>query len=440
MSAATAARPGASGRSGERPLTVFLIAGEESGDRIGAPLIRALREQHRGRLTVVGVGGDGMIAEGLAPLFPMDDIIVMGMDESLRRLPTLIARLRQAAAAAVAARPDVLVLIDAPDFNLRVARRVRRRAPDIPIVDYVSPTVWAWRPGRARVMARYVDRLLAILPFEPEVHARLGGPPTVYVGHPLITSTGRRTGADATGHMPGGTSVPVPEAAGETPSAAAPGSRQDDDRPILLILPGSRAVELDRLLAIFGEALVLIDRRHPGGVRALLPAVGSLAERIAESVAGWPVRPEIVVGAEAKAAAFGAARAAIAASGTVTLELALAGVPMVVAYRLDRFYRQVVKRLNRVVRIVTAPSMVLANIIIGRNAIPELLDEEVTAEALAGHALELLADGAPRERQLAALAEVADKMAVSGSSPSARAAAEILDLLATRDASGAAAR
>jgi lipid-A-disaccharide synthase len=290
-------------------------------------------------------------------------------------------------------------------------------------------------------MSHYVARLHAILPFEPEVPPRLGGPPTVYVAHPLIAATGQRaaTGPPAGGAADAGVLAAAGGAASADAGVGGAGAGPADHRPILLLLPGSRAVELDRLLAIFGEALAIVDRRHPGGVRALLPAVGPLAERTRRDVAGWPVQPEIVVGAEAKAAAFRAARAAMAASGTVTLELALAGVPMVVAYRLDRFYRQV-KRLNRVVKIVTAPSMVLANIIVGRNAIPELLDEEVTAEALAGHALALLADGAPRERQLAALAEVADKMAVAGVSPSARAASEILDLLATREPSRATAR
>lgn len=394
------------GCAASRPLRLFIIAGEESGDRLGAPLIRALRAAHPAGVEVAGVGGEGMIAEGLTPLFPLHEIAVMGMDEIVRRLPTLIRLIRQASEAVVAARPDALVIIDSPDFTHRVARRVRKMSPGIPIVDYVSPTVWAWRPGRARAMARYIDTLLAILPFEPEVHERLGGPPTVYVGHPLFD------------HMP----VMAP---GQAARALAEG-----ERPVLLILPGSRRTEIDSLLTPFGAALERVDRMVPGGVEALLPAVAHHADEIERRVADWPVRPSIVRGEEEKRAAFARARAAIAASGTVTLELALAGVPMVVAYRLDRFYR-LVKQINHVIPIVRAPSMVLPNIIIGQNVIPELLDAEVVPDALAAHAYALIQGGEARERQLAALCRVQEQMVLpNGRTASERAADEIVRVAA----------
>ena len=169
----------------DRPLKVFLVVGEESGDQLGARLMAALRRQDE-TIAFGGVGGDRMAGEGFASLFPLHDIAVMGIGPVLRRLPTILRRIRETVAAVVAARPDVLVIIDSPDFTHRVARQVRARLPDLPVVDYVSPSVWAWRPGRARRMAAYVDRLLALLPFEPAIHARLGGPATSYVGHPLI--------------------------------------------------------------------------------------------------------------------------------------------------------------------------------------------------------------------------------------------------------------
>src|SRR5919205_568646 len=167
-------------------LRVFLIAGEASSDALGAKLMAALRAQ--GPVAFTGVGGEAMAREGLRTLFPCDEIAVGGV-EIFRRLPHLLGRMREAARAVLASRPDVLVIIDSPDFTHVVARRVRRARPELPIVNYVSPTVWAWRPGRAKRMRRYVDHLLALLPFEPEVHRRLGGPPCTYVGHPLIERT-----------------------------------------------------------------------------------------------------------------------------------------------------------------------------------------------------------------------------------------------------------
>ncbi|HXE23622.1 MAG TPA: lipid-A-disaccharide synthase, partial [Roseiarcus sp.] len=168
------------------PLRVALVAGEHSGDQLGDKLMRALREARAGDVAFSGVGGEAMEAEGLRSLFPISDIAVMGILPVLARLPTLIKRIRATAAAIVADKPDALVIIDSPDFTHRVARRVRAALPSLPIVDYVSPSVWAWRPGRAKAMRAYVDCVLALLPFEPEAYRRLGGPRCVYVGHPLI--------------------------------------------------------------------------------------------------------------------------------------------------------------------------------------------------------------------------------------------------------------
>ena len=391
------------------PLKVFLVAGEESGDQLGAALMGALVAGTDTPPSFSGVGGGRMAAAGMASLFPLSDIAVMGMTEVLGRLPTLVRRIRETAAAAVAARPDVVVIIDSPDFTHRVARRIRRVAPNIPIVGYVSPSVWAWRPGRAKAMRGYVDHLLAILPFEPAVHARLGGPPCTYVGHPLIERL------SALRPQPGERRV-----AGE--------------RPVLVVLPGSRRGEVRRLLEIFGRTVALVAERV-GPIEVLLPAVAHLADQIEAETAGWPVKPTVLRGEAEKHAAFRHADAALAASGTVTLELAVAGVPMVVAYRLDAFYAMV-KRLNGVLPIVRVASMVLPNIIVGENAVPEFLEEAVEPGRLADAVAPLLAGGPERERQEAAFARLDAAMELGGGLVPSRRAAEVVLAVAAAGRAG----
>lgn len=381
-----------SGAGAPRPLRVFIVAGEHSGDHLGADLLAALRERVPD-LAVAGIGGDAMARQGLVPLFPLSDIAVMGFVPVLARLPDLLRRIRQVAEAAVAARPDVLVIVDSPDFTHRVARRVRALAPAIPIVDYVSPTVWAWRPGRAPAMRAYVDHLLALLPFEPEAHRRLGGPPCTYVGHPLI----------------------------ERLSSLRPGPDEllARERPTLLVLPGSRRSEIRRLTAVFGAAVARVAEAVPG-LDVVLPAVTDLADDIRARVAAWPVAPRVVTGEAAKLAAFRGARAALAASGTVTLELALAGVPMAVAYRVSPFETW----LRFVVKV---PSIVLPNLILGENAIPEFLQQACTAEALSAALVPLLGDTPERAAQCEAFARLDAAMRIApGSTPSAEAASRVL--------------
>ncbi len=379
---------------GRRPLRVFMVAGEHSGDHLGAGLIRALRDRV-GDLCVDGVGGRHMIEQGLRPLFPLADIAVMGFVPVIARLPSLVRRIRETAEAAVAARPGVLVIIDSPDFTHRVARRVRSLDPTIPIVDYVSPTVWAWRPGRAPAMRRYVDHLLALLPFEPDAHRRLGGPPATYVGHPLIERLDRLR--------------PNPD------EAAA------RERPTLLVLPGSRRSEIHRLTAPFGEAVLRVSKAI-GGLEVVLPAVDDLAAEIRQRVASWTVAPRIVTGEAAKLKAFRTARVALAASGTVTLELALAGVPLVVAYKVSPFETW----LRFVVKV---PSIVLPNLILGQNIIPEFLQDACTPEALADAVVPLFGDTPARAAQLAGFARLDAAMRIApGSTPSQEAAAIVLSL------------
>jgi lipid-A-disaccharide synthase len=383
----------------DRALRIFVVAGEESGDQLGAELMEAL-SRRRPSLHFQGVGGERMARRGLRSLFPLRDITAIGIAEVVTALPRLLARIRQTADAVVAARPDILVIIDSPDFTHRVARRVRRQAPDIPIVDYVCPSVWAWRPWRAKAMTRYVDRVMAILPFEPEALRRLGGPPCDYVGHPLIERLDRL--------RPGpGERTPMAEAG----------------RPVLLVLPGSRRGEVRRLLPSFGETIAAVLARR-GPVDLVLPAVPHLVNEIEAATRDWPARPSVVVGEDAKFTAFRRAHAALAASGTVTLELALAGVPQVVAYRLDRLARA----LKWMIKV---PSIVLANLVLGDRTVPEFIDDEATPERLAAALGPLLRDSPERARQAAAFSRLDGLMQLDRGAPSDRAA-EIVLMVAER--------
>jgi lipid-A-disaccharide synthase len=383
------------------PLLVAIVAGEHSGDELGSRLMRALREARAGAVAFSGVGGASMEAEGLGSLFPMSDIAVMGILPVLKRLPSLIARMRETVNAIVAARPDGLVIIDSPDFTHRVARRVRKAMPNLPIVDYVSPSVWAWRPGRAKAMRAYVDCVLALLPFEPEAYRRLKGPACVYVGHPLIERLDAlRPDADETRRR-----------------AAAP--------PLIVVMPGSRRSEVSRLMGPFGGALQVL-RQAVGPFSAVLPTLPHIEREVSALAAAWPVQPKIVLGEEAKLAAFRAARAGLAASGTATLELALAQVPMVGAYKVSLVEEQL-KYLIKV------PSILLPNLILGQSAIPEKLQKECTPAALGAELVDIVRDGPARAAQLEALSRLDRLMALpDGGAPSVHAARAVLETIATR--------
>jgi lipid-A-disaccharide synthase len=386
-----------------RALRVFMVVGEHSGDQLGFKLIRALREATDGRIEFSGVGGEAMQAEGLQSLFPLADIAVMGILPVIAKLPTLLARIKQTAQAAIAASPDALVIIDSPDFTHRVARRVRRALPNLPIIDYVSPSVWAWRPGRARAMRAYVDCLLALLPFEPAAHQRLGGPPCHYVGHPLI------------------------ERLEELRPNAQEAVRRASDPPMIAVLSGSRRTIIRRLIDDFGGAVELLARAV-GPIDLVLPTMPHLAAEVAERVAHWAIAPRMVIGEAAKLATFRSARAALAASGTVTLELALAGVPMVGAYKISRLEEP----LKYVVK---APSILLPNLILDGRAIPEILQRECTPENLAAALIALTREGAPRAAQLQELSRLDSVMQLpDGDRPSARAARLVLQTIAQKSA------
>jgi lipid-A-disaccharide synthase len=381
-----------------RDLRLFLIAGEHSGDALGAKLMGALDAGRGGRIRYLGVGGSQMTAAGLSSQFPIEEVAVMGPLAILARLPTILRRIAGTAAAAVAAEPDAVVIIDSPEFTHPIARRIRRRRPDIPIIHYVSPTVWAWRPGRANKMRTYVDHVLALLPFEPEAHARLAGPPCTYVGHPLLERLAAIRGLD-----------PAPLARRLGLSAQA---------QLLVVLPGSRQSEVSRLLAPFGQALERL-RERGRKFEVAIPVVGSARRQIEDGVAHWRKPPHLVEGEEDKFRAFRLARAALAASGTVSLELALTGTPMVIAYKVDPVAAPVLRRM------IKAPSTVLPNLILGTRAVPEFHQEDCTPVKLANALAPLIDDSAIRRQQLDALAKVPERMRLPRGTPS-EAAAEIV--------------
>jgi len=335
-----------------------------------------------------------MAAEGLVSRFAIEELSIVGLAAVARRLRPILRRIRETADAAVAAQPAVVVLIDSPDFNLRVGRRIRAQAPAIPIIDYVSPTVWAWRPGRAKAMRGFVDHVLALLPFEPAVHDRLGGPPCTYVGHPLLEQVGRLR----------------PD--------AAEAARRDAAPPVLLALPGSRRSEIRHHMAVFGETLARLAGQGVA-FELVVPTMPHLVDAVTEMAAAWPVAPRIVVGEDEKRSAFRVAHAALAKSGTVTLELALAGVPMVAAYKAGKVEAWLIRKVIR------SDTVILANLVLGDNVVPEFIQDDCTADNLVVALAQVMTDTPSRRRQVEAFAGIDTVMAIGDRLPS-EAAADIV--------------
>lgn len=380
----------------KQPLEVFIVAVDVSGDHLAAKLMAALRRQH-GEVSFRGVGGPAMAAEGLSSLFPVDDLPTMGFVAVIAELPKILRRLRETADAIAARPPDVLVLVDSPDFTHRLAARVRRKLPKLPIVKYVAPTVWAWRPGRARAMRPAFNHVLALYPFEPQVMAELGGPPTTYVGHPLLERLNELR--------------PSPEEA----------TAREHGPPLVLVLPGSRRHEVRRLAPVFAEAVVKIAAARPDAEFAVA-TLPKLAAEIEPMLAAFPKRPQVMTTEAEKFAAFRRARTALAASGTVTLELALAGVPIVAAYRVPLVEEMIARLLVRI-RMATLP-----NLLLGGCVLPELLQRDCTAGNLAAALLPLLDSGAARVRQTEAFRRLDQVLQTGGERPSARAARVLLEI------------
>lgn len=374
---------------------IAVVAGESSGDQLGGRLMAELRAMCDPVPEFLGVGGPAMEGQGLKSLFPLSETAIMGPAAILARLPRLARLVWRTVDDVVAFRPDVLVIIDSPEFTHALAKRVRRRLPGLPVVNLVGPTVWAWRPWRAQAMLRYVDRVASIFPFEPEAYARLGGPPCTYVGHPVV------------------------DRLAVAPSPAV----KTGQLPILAVLPGSRAGEVRHLLPLFGEVVAqLVDRGRR--FEAVLPTVPHLADEIATGVRDWKVRPTVVLGEEEKWAAFSGARLALAASGTVTLELAVSGVPMVVSYRISAL-AAIVRRL-----VYRAHSVAMANLMLEARAFPEFVGTRLAAATLADALDPLFDDGPEREAQLAALRHVREVVENAGQRSSRRVAELVLETAA----------
>lgn len=332
-----------------KPIRLFLMAGEASGDRLGADLVQRLRSKVE--LEVGGIGGPELEAEGLTSLFPMADLAVMGWSDVLGRLPLLLWRLRQTVRAIIASRPDVVVLIDSQVFSTLVARRIRKAGLTVPTLLYVAPTVWAWKPERAPALRGLFDEVLAVLPFEPAAMARLGGPPTSYVGHPALLRH--------------------------------PARPEQPARGPLLLLPGSRLGEIRRHLGLI-RAVTEQMAGHPSISGFIIPTLPYLVDRLRAETAQWQVPVEIVTG-DARAIAFQQAVAAFAVSGTITLELAMSGVPMLVTYVGDK--RQAVEFAKN-----GAPRIALPNIVAGRQIVGEALFAEEPVPETAVTALKSLLD------------------------------------------------
>ncbi len=377
-----------------RPPTFYLVAGEASGDRLGAGLMRALRREVP-EARFIGIGGPAMAREGLASLFDMGELSVMGVAEVVPRVPRLLRRIRQTVADVVAAAPDALVTIDSPGFGLRVAARVRARAPAIRTIHYVAPSVWAWRPGRARRMARFVDHVLALLPFEP-AYMKAAGMSCDFVGHPVVEA-------------------PVP--AGTEVAALRARAGVDQGGTLLLVAPGSRSVEVRRMMPVFAATVARLVPDLPG-LRVVIPLADGVAGEVEKAVASMVTRPLLVRpedGDPVRGAAFAAADAALVKSGTIGLELAAAGTPMLSAYRTSRSTAAI---LRRMLRIDTAS---LVNLVGGERVVPEFIQEVCTPARIAPALRSLLADEAARAAQRRAFERVVAALGGAGEPPSQRA-------------------
>ncbi|TCT40389.1 lipid-A-disaccharide synthase [Martelella mediterranea] len=377
-------------------LSIAVIAGEVSGDLLGGDLIAALRQRFEGEISLIGVGGDALGAEGLTSLFDYSELSIMGFTQVIANLPTLLRRIKQTADAIIEAKPDVMVIIDSPDFTHRVAKRVRKALPDLPVINYVCPSVWAWKEYRAREMNAYVDHVLAVLPFEPAAMERLGGPPTTFVGHRLTRVDGvlaARQNIQATGREPGST---------------------------ILLLPGSRGGEIKSLMPVFREVAAELSVRNEN-IRFMMPTVRYREAQVREALQDWPVQPEVVLGDDAKWAAFASADAAVAASGTVILELALSGVPVVSAYKADFIGRFMLKKIS-------IWSASLPNLIADSPLVPEYFNDTMRAGALVRWMELLSGDTLQRQAMMDGFDRVWNAMKTD-LAPGEKAASVLLDVL-----------
>lgn len=381
-----------------KPLRLAVLAGEPSGDLLGAEIVEALQEQlGQDGLELMGVGGPELAARGLNSLYPMDTLSVMGLTEVLPRLRPILAIIRGAAKAITEAKPDIVLSIDSPDFGFRVQKKLAKSLPAVPRVHMVAPTVWAWRPGRAKKISKFLTHILTLFPFEPPYFAA-HGLKAHSVGHPVV----RR----------------VPEG---TKGAFRAAHNIAPDAPLLAVLPGSRMGEVSRLLPPFGDVVKQLQQELPN-LRVVIPTVPNVEQAVRAATQDWPGSPVLVLGEDARFAAFKDATAALAASGTISLELTVANVPCVVAYKAGSLTIFVVRRM------VSVDYMSLTNIVLDRAVIPEFLQGDVTADALLTALRPLMSDEKARAAQREGFAEALDAMGKSDDDPAKRAADILIDI------------
>ena len=380
-------------------MKLFVIAGEASGDKLGGALMAGLAQLAPG-IEWQGIGGPDMAEQGLQSRFDMAELSVMGVMEVLPKYRHLKRRIAQTAQAVIEMRPDALITIDSPDFCLRVARLAREKLPDLKVIHYVAPSVWAWRPGRAAKMARVVDHVLALLPFEPPL-MQAAGMSCDFVGHPVVAEP-RASKAEAAAFR-------------ETHMIGA-------DQPLALCLPGSRAGEVKRLGKRFDEALMQLRDREPG-LRVVLPTVHGVAPMVREMSARWPIAPIVVEHSADKRAAFAAADIALAASGTVSLELAANRVPMVIAYDANFVTWHLIWHLMKI------DTVTLVNLVSETRAIPEFLGPDCKPRMISRKMLEVLEQDGARNEQMAAMEETMARLGEGGEAPGLRAARSVLEFL-----------
>jgi lipid-A-disaccharide synthase len=387
---------------------IFLVTGEPSGDALGGRLIAALRQRTGGNLRIAGIGGERMGEEGLESLVPLGDLAVAGVAEVLPRAPLILRRVRETVMAIRTLRPDAVVTIDSSGFSWRVAHGLRRRGATLPLIHYVAPMVWAWRAGRARRIARWYDHLMTLLPFEPPFFEQVGLS-CRYVGHPVLESGADRGDAARFRSMHG--------------------VAKDD--VLITVLPGSRHAEVTRLSPIFELALSHLQRLT-GPFRVAVPTVSTVAATVDKAVCSWPGTPIIVRRPEAKYDAFAASCVALAASGSVALELALAKLPMVTAYRLNPLTEKFLKQTLKVRQVN------LVNLLLDKPLVAELLGHNCTPERLAAALAELITDERVRAGHRQGYDEAMRRLEAGGVSPSLRAADQILEIVAARRCGGSA--
>jgi lipid-A-disaccharide synthase len=383
-------------------LSIFLIAGEVSADNIGGRIMAALKRRIHAPVVFAGVGGDKMAREGLHSLFPMNELSLVGLTEVVPHIPRIYRRMRQVTAEIQRMRPDLVLCIDTSGFSRGVARRLS--GSGIPVVQYKAPQAWAYWPWRAKKMARYFNCVLAILPFEPDFFSTYGVD-CRYIGHPALESgAGEGDGSSFRSAY----CIPV-------------------DAPVLCVLPGSRSSEVRWSLPDFGGAIAILKERMPD-LWVVVPTVSTVAPMVAEAVRSWPISTIVVEGDARRFDAFAASNAALAVTGTVTVELALASVPMIGCYRASAITAWVARR------VVTVDYLTIVNLVLDRPAVPELVQQFCRPDTLAAAVGELLLDSSLRQAQRASFGEAVARIGVGARPPTERAADILMDLLAERGA------